>query len=114
MTYRVIQWATGGVGRAAIEGILDHPDLELVGAWVHGESKDGADLGELVGRAPIGVHATRDVDALLALDADCVVYAPIFADPAVVQRILESGKNVVTVVGYINPKVYGPAVHDRR
>ena len=31
MTYRVIQWATGGVGRAAIEGVLGHPDLELVG-----------------------------------------------------------------------------------
>ena len=31
MTYRVIQWATGGVGRAAIEGVLDHPELELVG-----------------------------------------------------------------------------------
>ena len=28
---RVIQWATGGVGRAAIEAILRHPDLELVG-----------------------------------------------------------------------------------
>ena len=31
MSYRVIQWATGGVGRAAIEGVLAHPDLELVG-----------------------------------------------------------------------------------
>src|ERR1700757_2344094 len=32
---RVIQWATGGVGRAAIECVLNHPDLELVGCWVH-------------------------------------------------------------------------------
>ena len=31
MGYRVIQWATGGVGRAAIQGIVEHPDLELVG-----------------------------------------------------------------------------------
>jgi len=103
MVYRVIQWATGGVGRAAIEGILDHPDLELVGAWVHGASKDGVDLGTLVGREPIGVTASRDVDALLALDADCVVYAPIFADPSVVQRILESGKSVVTPLGWFYP-----------
>ncbi len=34
MTYRVIQWATGGVGRAAVEGIVAHPELELVGCWV--------------------------------------------------------------------------------
>ena len=45
MTYRVIQWATGNVGRAAIEGVLDHPDLELAGCWVHGEAKDGQDVG---------------------------------------------------------------------
>ncbi|MFM7617533.1 MAG: dihydrodipicolinate reductase [Actinomycetes bacterium] len=103
MTYRVIQWATGGVGRAAIEGILDHPDLELVGAWVHGEAKDGVDLGALVGRDPIGVRATRDVDALLALGADCVVYAPIFADPSVVERILGAGIDVVTPLGWFFP-----------
>ena len=27
MTYRVIQWATGNVGWAAIEGVVGHPDL---------------------------------------------------------------------------------------
>jgi len=103
MTYRVIQWATGGVGRAAIEGTLDHPELELVGAWVHSEAKEGIDLGVLVGRDPIGMAATRDVDALLALEADCVIYAPIFADPAVVTRILEAGTNVVTPLGWFFP-----------
>lgn len=103
MTYRVIQWATGGVGRAAIEGIGSHPDLELVGCWVHGEDKDGMDVREIVGSGPAGVTATRDVDALLALDADCVLYSPIFADPAVLVRILESGKNVVTPLGWFYP-----------
>lgn len=103
MAYKVIQWATGGVGRAAIEGVLDHPDLELVGAWVHSPAKGGADLGELVGRDPIGVRASCDVDALLALDADCVLYSPIFADPGVVRRILASGKNVVTPLGWFYP-----------
>ena len=80
MKHRVIQWATGGVGRAAIEGILDHPELELVGCWVHSAEKAGRDVGEIVGRAPIGVRATHDVEALLALDADCVLYSPIMGD----------------------------------
>ena len=91
MAYRVIQWATGGVGRAAIEGILDHPELELVGAWVHSDDKVGVDLGTLVGRPPIGITASGDVEALLASDADCVLYAPIMADPGLVARILRSG-----------------------
>ena len=101
---RVVQWATGGVGRAAIEGVLDHPELELVGAWVHSADKDGVDLGTLVGRDPIGVSATTDVEALLALDADCVIYSPVFADTAVLRAILRSGKNVVTPLGWFYPR----------
>ena len=104
MTYRVIQWATGGVGRAAIEGVLGHPDLELVGCWVHSPAKAGQDVGSLVGRDPIGVLATDDVDEVLALDADCVIYAPLMADPPTVARILRSGKNVVTPVGWWYPE----------
>jgi hypothetical protein len=103
VTYRVLQWATGNVGKAAIEGVLGHPDLELAGCWVHSEAKDGQDVGALVGRDPIGITATSDVDALLAIDADCVVYSPIFADPDVVTRILESHKNVVTPLGWFYP-----------
>src|SRR5918995_1768094 len=102
-TYRVIQWATGGVGRAAIEGIIGHPDLELVGCWVHSAAKAGRDVGELIGRAPVGVVASDDVDEVMAIDADCVVYAPLLADPAVVARILRSGKSVTTPVGWVYP-----------
>jgi 2,4-diaminopentanoate dehydrogenase len=102
---RVIQWATGNVGRAAIEGVLDHPDLELVGCWVHSADKDGTDVGTLVGRDAVGVTATTDVDALLGMEADCVLYSPLFADPAVVTRVLESGKNVVTPLGWFYPPV---------
>lgn len=99
----MIQWATGGVGRAAIEGVLDHPELELVGCWVHSPDKHGDDVGALIGRAPIGVIATTDVDEVLRLHADCVVYAPIVADRSVVARILRSGKSVVTPVGWVYP-----------
>jgi hypothetical protein len=107
MTRRVIQWATGGVGRAAIEGVVRHPDLELVGCWVHSRDKHGRDAGELAGIDPIGVAASSDVGDLLALDADCVLYAPILADPGVVEQIVRSGKNVVTPVGWWYPKGVG-------
>jgi hypothetical protein len=103
MKFRVIQWATGGVGRAAIQAILSHPELELVGAWVHGEDKVGRDVGEIAGEGAIGVAATNDVEALLALEADCVLYSPVMADPATVIRILEAGKNVVTPLNWFYP-----------
>lgn len=104
MSYRVIQWATGGVGRAAIEGIRSHPELELVGVWVHSAEKAGKDAGEICGLGPIGVTATNDIDEILALDADCVLYSPLMANPAEVVRILESGKNVATPMGWFYPK----------
>ncbi len=48
MALRVVQWATGGVGIAAIKGVLEHPDLELAGCWVHSEAKSGKDVGEIL------------------------------------------------------------------
>ena len=103
MTFRVIQWATGHVGRAAIEGILSHPELELVGCWVHSAEKHGQDVGALCGLAPIGVHATTDAEAICATPADCVVYSPLLPSIDDVARLLASGKNVVTPVGWFYP-----------
>ena len=45
MALRVVQWATGSVGVAAIKGVLEHPDLELVGCWVHSADKAGNVVG---------------------------------------------------------------------
>lgn len=100
MGHRVIQWATGGIGRAAIQAITSHPELELAGAWVHSEEKEGRDAGEIAGIEPLGVPATRDVDALLGLGADCVCYAPVMADPREVGRLLEAGLDVVTPLNW--------------
>ena len=76
MGLRVVQWATGSVGVAAINGVLEHPDLELAGCWVHSPDKAGKDVGEIVGRDSLGVTATNSAEEILALDADAVVYAP--------------------------------------
>jgi 2,4-diaminopentanoate dehydrogenase len=103
MAIRVIQWATGGVGRAAIEAVQRHPELELVGCRVYSADKSGRDVGELIGGEPIGVVATDSREEVLALDADCVVYAPLVADDADVAALLRSGKDVVTPVGWVYP-----------
>jgi hypothetical protein len=101
--YRVVQWATGSVGRAAIEGVLRHPELELAGCCVHSADKAGRDVGELIGAAPIGVVATGSVAEIVDLDADCVIYAPMIPSLDEVVTLLRSGKNVVTPVGWFYP-----------
>jgi len=107
----VIVWATGGVGRYAIRTVADRRNLELVGVWVHSSAKEGRDAGELAGIDPLGVLASRDVDALLATDADCVVYAgPAASRPREALqdfcRILEAGKSIVTtsLPGLVYPR----------
>lgn len=107
---KVIQWATGGVGKAAIENVLRHPELELAGCWVHSADKNGRDVGELLGRDALGVTATSNIDDVLALDADCVVYSPLIPNDDEVKAILGSGKNVVTPVGWVYPDRTTPAV----
>ena len=107
---RVIQWATGGVGKAAVEAVLNHPELELVGCWVHSADKNGRDVGEIVGREPLGVSTSSSKDDVLAVDADCVVYAPLIPDDDEVKAILRSGKNVVTPVGWVYPDRTDPQV----
>ena len=113
VTLRIVQWATGNQGVEAIRAVLDHPGMELVGGWVSSDAKDGADLGTLAGRDPIGVTATQDVDALLALGADCVAYMPRIASVDDVCRILASGASVVTTAFLFHPPSLPPADHQR-
>lgn len=108
MSIRVIQWATGGVGKAAVECVLNHPELELAGCWVHSADKDGVDVGQIVGTAPLGVTATTSLDEVLALEADCVMYSPLIPNDEEVAAILRSGKNVVTPVGWVYPDLTIP------
>ena len=71
----VIQFSTGNVGKHSLQAIIGRPDLELVGVHAAGPDKAGRDAAELCGLTePTGIVATSDVDALLALGADCVVY----------------------------------------
>ena len=101
MTRRVIQFSTGNVGRHALRAIIDRPDLELVGLHASSPDKIGRDAAELAGRSnPTGVIATDDVDALVALGADCLMYTsqaetrPMEA-LAEMSRFLRAGTNVV-------------------
>jgi 4-hydroxy-tetrahydrodipicolinate reductase len=120
MSYRVIQWSTGNVGRFALRCILGHPELELAGVWVHGAAKAGKDAGELCGLPPAGVRATNDADALLATSADCVCYTATadlrpFEAVEDVCRILAAGKNVVSssIVPLVHPSSFLPEVRDK-
>lgn len=102
-TYRIIQWMTGDVGQVGIRHFAANPVYDLVGVLVHSADKVGRDAGEIAGIGPIGVTATDDIDAIVALDADCVFYTPVIMDVDTVCRLLRSGKNVVTTSGFFHP-----------
>jgi hypothetical protein len=110
---RVIQWAMGSIGQIAVRHMVDNPAFEVVGCYVTSDEKDGRDVGELAGQAPVGVFATRDAEALLALDADCVNYAPLYADIDEIVRILRSGKNLVTPSGFTFPPALDADLRER-
>jgi 4-hydroxy-tetrahydrodipicolinate reductase len=117
---RVIQWSTGNAGRCALRGILAHPDLELVGVHAHAPEKRGRDAADLAGLdVRTGVLATDDVDALLALGADCVCYTArgetrIRETVEELARILASGADVVNtaVVSLVYPPFSSPRLRE--
>jgi len=71
----VVQFSTGNVGQHSLRAIIGRPDLELVGVHAASPHKVGRDAAELCGMTePTGIVATDDIDALIALNPDCVVY----------------------------------------
>src|SRR3954447_7780846 len=107
MSLRVVQWTTGNVGQRSVRAVVAHPDLELVGCYAWSADKVGRDAGELAGIDPVGVVATDDVDALLALKPDCVLYNPMWQDPDELVSVLEAGVNVVSTAAFINGRGLG-------
>ncbi len=98
---RIAVISTGWISSLAIRAIVKRPHLDLVGVWVHSQEKTGRDAGEIVGVGPIGVTTTNDLDDIIALKPDCVVYGAASAemDAAAVRdyvRLLNGGLNVVT------------------
>ncbi|OBH98111.1 hypothetical protein A5678_22360 [Mycobacterium sp. E2733] len=73
----MIQFSTGNVGRHSLKTIIERPDLELVAVHAASPEKVGHDAAELCGMSEAtGVIATDDIDTLVDLGADCVIFTP--------------------------------------
>lgn len=107
---KVVVWGPGGLGAVSLWETLRMPAFDLVGCRAYSPEKVGKDVGDLIGRAATGVVATDDVEALLALDCDCVIFTPRdfgnFNTDDELLQILSAGKNVVTPLPYHNAHLY--------
>lgn len=112
MKHRVIQWATGSMGKTCLRAVIDHPDLELAGLFVYSNKKAGRDAGEIAGRAPTGILAVNDIEDILSIDADVVIHTPRIQFPYSkhnqdIIRLLASGKNIISINGHSFPEYHG-------
>jgi hypothetical protein len=99
--YRVVHVGTGLTGKEALRAVIADPALELVGVKVSTPEKVGVDAGQLCGTSEVGVLATDDLSAVLALSPDCVMYSATAVrreEEAIadIAAYLEAGINVVT------------------
>ncbi|MDT5322469.1 MAG: hypothetical protein QOD88_4991, partial [Mycobacterium sp.] len=114
MAKRIVIWGTGFVGRMVIAEVVKHPQFELVGVGVSNPEKVGRDVGEICGLSgPIGLTATDDIDALIALQPDALVhYGPTAAHAddniALMTRFLRAGIDVCSTA--MTPWVW-PTMH---
>lgn len=122
MAYKVFQWASGRIGKHTARVSVERDSLDLVGMHVYSADKVGRDIGELVGIDNLGIGATNDIEAVKDSDADVVIHTPL---PSLIYgdnpdqdlddfcELLAAGKNVITIVGYMYPKVHGESVVNR-
>ncbi|MEH3142720.1 MAG: dihydrodipicolinate reductase [Mycobacterium kyogaense] len=97
-----------------IAEVVDHPGFDLVGVGVSNPDKVVRDVGEICGlSAPLGITATDDVDALIALKPDALVhYGPTAAHAdtniEVITRFLRAGIDVCSTA--MTPWIW-PTMH---
>lgn len=96
-----------------MQAIIGRPDMELVGVHAANPEKIGRDAAELCGLSEPtgGVVATDDLDALIALKPDCVVYTALGETRPMeaieqMSKLLAAGVNVVgtSMVWLVTPK----------
>lgn len=115
MTIKVVQWATGAIGKTCLRQIIDHPDLELAGLYVYSDGKVGKDAGEIARRETTGIIATNSVDEIVETDADVVLHLPLNPENSfethdeIIKRLLRSGKSVITTIAHTFPAAEGDA-----
>ncbi|GAB1813061.1 dihydrodipicolinate reductase [Mycobacterium sp. MUNTM1] len=99
MPVDVVIGHTGAVGNAVVRMLVQSSTFRIVGALAHADEKVGRDVGEIAGIGPIGVAATRDLDELVALEADCLTWHGLVWNPREIARFLEAGTNVYSGYG---------------
>ncbi|MGA7051968.1 MAG: dihydrodipicolinate reductase [Mycobacterium sp.] len=110
---RIVQWTTGQVARHAVKSVLERPGLDLVGAYAFSADKVGRDVGDLIGLdRTVGVLATDDVQALIDLKPDCVLYMPLHLDLEHMTRLLRAGINIVTTAGFVTGRSIGASARN--
>jgi len=113
-------WGTGFVGKMVIRELVQHPEFDLVGVIVNDPLKDGVDAGEIVGIGKIGLKATRDADAALAVGADAMAYFGPTAQYAAENienmcKAMKAGMDVVStsMTPFVYPKACPPGMIER-
>src|SRR5688572_26413354 len=112
--YRVVQWATGSLGRTALRRIIDHPDLELAGVYVYDLAKVGVDAGDIARRPSTGVRATNRIEDVIAARPDVVLHMSRITQPYARQNdevaaLLGAGIDVISTAGFHHPACHGLA-----
>jgi hypothetical protein len=93
--------------------MLAQPGIEIVGAYAWSADKVGKDLGELCNLPSLGIAATGDIEEILALKPDVVLYMPLLWDVDHMVLLLEAGINVVATSNFITGRGYAAGSQER-
>ena len=103
---RAAVWGTGHMGTELVKAAVHRDWLTLVAGIVFDPAKEGRDLGEVSGIAPLGAPCSTDVAAVLARDdIDLVFYTGVGNSAEIAgycKQALLAGKDCVTLSGLVH------------
>jgi len=99
---KVVQFGLGAMGSMMAKIMLEKKSIDLVGAVVRDENKNGKDIGEIIGlKKKTGIRATTDANKLYQkAKGGVLIHAAVSYVPEVWKQIkpaVEAGLNVITI-----------------
>lgn len=103
---KVIMWGLGAMGSGMANYLLEKKGFQIVGAIDKDPGKISVDVGEIVGKEPIGVKCSDNEDEVLNVPADIILIATSSFVQDVLPQVEKAAKKGLNIISIAEEMAY--------